>query len=116
MADKIVLSAYQVECALAEAQEILGGWFDVRVREEYPGRFMFGETCFGVIGPRSLGDAFIEAVEANENLGPAVAAKLAACRNSDNMGYDFIFYFPGFVLGDSNVIPGVVDDAKAIEG
>lgn len=53
------------------------------VYENYSGRGMFGEKCFGIVCPN-----------ANECLEVAGAHGLRG-GNIDNMGRDFIVYWPG---------------------
>jgi len=69
---------------------------DNTLRDDYSGRGMYGEQCFGVV----LHDArefalFILCVgQVDHTLAQSLARKV----RTDNMGYDMIYYFPGVQL------------------
>lgn len=80
----------------------------LQVRDNYSGRFMFGETCFGVVvdniatAVSDVSEALREIIiaERRDDLDLAKEAadmledgKLNECR-TDNMGLDYIVYFP----------------------
>lgn len=80
----------------------------LQVRDNYSGRFMFGETCFGVVvdniatAVSDVSEALREIIiaEHRDDLDLAKEAadmledgKLTECR-TDNMGLDYIIYFP----------------------
>jgi tRNA(Ile2) C34 agmatinyltransferase TiaS len=56
----------------------------VRVYRHYSGRGMYGRRCIGFVGDRS--DC--------EGLGYRIKRKTGAPFSVDNMGLDFIVYFP----------------------
>src|SRR5690348_10997559 len=71
----------------------------------YSGRFMRGQTCFGIAGSHKdivrffiafVSDASFDTDALEERI--ELADDLAEAMRTDNMGRDTIFYFPGFVL------------------
>jgi hypothetical protein len=66
-----------------------------RVYESYSGRFMFGETCCGIV-MGSLAD-FVDVLEwLDDEKLEKEAKKLWRCRSTDSLGYDVIAYFEGY--------------------
>lgn len=80
----------------------------LRVRDNYSGRCMFGETCFGIV----VGNVATAVYDVSEALRGIIIAErrddvdlakeaadvleegeLTECR-TDNMGLDYIIYFP----------------------
>lgn len=79
----------------------------LRVYKDYSGRGMYGASCFGVVGSqRGLLKFFIElattpdfyAFDEFDVSGADLAIELADRVSTDNMGFDTIFYFPGYTL------------------
>ena len=72
----------------------------------YSGRWMFGQTCFGLVG--SLADiqcALMEFVEDNPDDG-SVIRNLVKSQRRDNMGLDMIVYFPDVDIPKPDVESG----------
>lgn len=83
---------------------------DVELHEDYSGRGMYGETCFGVDGSRDDCEEFESELAKAVTLGwfsrsegtpeevlDVFMEKLADIRNArrtDSMGMDIIFYYP----------------------
>ena len=80
---------------------------ELRVRDNYSGRCMFGDTCFGVVveniatGVYVVSEALREIIITSHN-DPDLAkeatdvlesGRLTDCR-TDNMGLEYIIYFP----------------------
>lgn len=80
----------------------------LQVRDNYSGRCMFGETCFGVVVDNlatavyDVSEVLREIIIAERRDDPDLAkeaadmledGKLTECR-TDNMGLDYIIYFP----------------------
>lgn len=89
----------------------------LQVRDNYSGRFMFGETCFGVVvdniatAVSDVSEALREIIiaERRDDLDLAKEAadmledgKLSECR-TDNMGLDYIIYFPHITVEQEDV-------------
>ena len=89
----------------------------LQVRDNYSGRFMFGETCFGVVVDNittavyDVSEALREIIiaERRDDLDLAKEAadmledgKLTECR-ADNMGLDYIIYFPHITVEQEEV-------------
>ncbi len=83
-----------------ELEDRLIGLLDeVTVRNDYSGRGMYGDVCFGIVTSQSdvlVGYALGRVLEELEGDGFEVLAKA----RTDNMGYDAIIYFPGFRLAE----------------
>ena len=71
------------------------------VRENYSGRGMYGDTCFGLTVDRES-EMFKFFVAAGHILDMEDAMTLASSAHSDNMGRSIIFYFPGVKLSDED--------------
>lgn len=84
----------------------------LRVSDNYSGRFMFGETCFGVVVDNiatavyDVSEVLREIIIAERRDDPDLAkeaadmledGKLTECR-TDNMGLDYIIYFPDITV------------------
>jgi len=97
-----------VELSAFELEVIFHALEDACIKEEdqvddYSGRFMFGETCFGFIGGVGMFAEFIsglKAQESDEALG--LADDLAKRVKTDSMARDTIFYFPGVKLEEAS--------------
>lgn len=89
----------------------------LRVSDNYSGRFMFGETCFGVVVDNiatavydlseSLREIIITESRNNQDLAKEAAdvledGKLTECR-TDSMGLDYIIYFPDITVEQEEV-------------
>lgn len=64
------------------------------VCRSYSGRFMYGRTCFGIVGSISEYTEFMLAIERSDE-GFEYTNKMAEVVTTDSMGRDMIFYFPG---------------------
>jgi hypothetical protein len=106
---KTSLSKDKVIEALDLIADTLESWDDENIwslREDYSGRWMYGETCFGIVtgNPQVITLLFIElaanAVETNQgDFGAADwVRELAFSMKTDNMAMDMIYYFPGWEL------------------
>lgn len=88
----------------------------LNVRDDYSGRFMYGKLCFGVIVSQ-LATALYDVTEAlreiiiKEKRDDLNLAKEAADMledgnltefRTDNMGLDYIIYFPHITVGKEN--------------
>ncbi|MFA7264715.1 MAG: hypothetical protein WC054_00085 [Candidatus Nanopelagicales bacterium] len=102
---------------ITEALECAQVW-DARVRNDYSGRGMYGEECFGITFDgrsdpfrffASLGELVGEQQEFDEpDLEQGFAVVLAQRACMDSMGLGTVLYFPGYQLeGD---IPGTDED------
>lgn len=70
------------------------------IREDYSGRGMYGQTCFGiVVANMSEFLRFMLEIE-RADCGFDYTDYLADCVDQDSMGYDCILYFPGVKLVD----------------
>jgi hypothetical protein len=66
------------------------------LREDYSGRGMFGDRCFGIVGAL---DAFgLVLVELTEDGHGELARNMASNVRTDNMGYEAIYYWPELTL------------------
>jgi hypothetical protein len=69
---------------LKERVEAVAAWVGGTVYENYSGRFMFGDTCYGVVcEPFTVKDAIKQGNK--RRLGTA---------RTDNLGLDMIVYWP----------------------
>jgi hypothetical protein len=112
--DTIKLPRYLVEDALSNASVL-----DFGIRENYSGRFMYGETCLGVVLDRDAKPRFLNRLreviiggeytddELDDLDDDEVAEYDEACTLAnrvinraltDNMGLSMIVYFPGVEL------------------
>jgi hypothetical protein len=76
---------------------------DDAIREDYSGRAMYGEKCFGLVGhPSDLLRFFVALLEAEieDDGNPEVASLLADRVRTDSLGLSTIYYFPGVTLSD----------------
>ncbi len=84
------------------------------VRDDYSGRCMFGEICFGVVVRNAAVSAMSEVLRkisiaarrddpdlAKEAADLLDERKLTECR-TDNMGLDYIIYFPHITVEKEN--------------
>lgn len=71
---------------------------------EYSGRYMYGKSCFGIVGNVLDYTMFLLHLSQYEDgAGFDWAIELALRVNTDNMAQDTIFYFPGVdVLDDED--------------
>lgn len=72
--------------------------YDAEIYEDYSGRGMYGETCFGFYGRLDMSDAndiIATAFESNSDLLKAVCV--------DDLGRDTIYYFPGYNFNVSDI-------------
>lgn len=67
------------------------------VYTNYSGRFMYGATCFGIVGDTAQFARFMVVLGALTHNDDTVMDLLDVLRE-DNMGMDRIYYFPGFTL------------------
>lgn len=69
---------------------------DVRVYPNYSGRNMYGKECFGIVtnNVTNLCKFFLY-LDSDDNF---IGEDLADAVREDNLGYDTIYYFPGFTL------------------
>lgn len=86
----------------------------MELREDYSGRFMHGAECFGIVGSMhnlmSFGPALLAGMLMNEKDDEYKKSTLDEARlqigrlidrmHTDNMGMDWIFYFPDVELVD----------------
>lgn len=77
--------------AVEEAAE----YAEVDLRRDYSGRFMFGDTCFGIVGDAGGFAAFIAEIAQSDG---ALAERLSKSATTDSMGLSTIYYFRGFAL------------------
>lgn len=81
---------------------------DATITTDYSGRFMFGETCFGVTvddGGIAIGVALTLACRADsDDIQDAAqkAARIARTARTDSMGRSTIIYFPGWTLAEDD--------------
>lgn len=84
-----------------------GGVTEYEVRDDYSGRFMYGDQCFGVTVPSfteafrmclSLGMKLRDYVDQDERefWYEDLVTDLVKAARYDNMGHDVIVYFPGW--------------------
>ena len=81
------------------------------VRDDYSGRCMFGEICFGVVVHNiAMSEVLRKIIIADRRDDPDLAKeaadlleerKLTECR-TDNMGLDYIIYFPHITVEKEN--------------
>lgn len=87
---------------------------DLRVTDDYSGRFMFGKECFGVIVSQ-LATALYDVTEALREIitepdDPDIAKEASDILEegaliefkTDNMGLDYIIYFPHITVEKVN--------------
>jgi hypothetical protein len=98
-----VLSIEQKEAikkAIIDSGYILN--LDVSIYESYSGRFMFGETCFGLVSENKEQIPFILG-----HLVPTdfceLSLDLMKVFKVDNLGLNYITYFPGYLWSEAKV-------------
>ena len=77
---------------------------NMQIREDYSGRGMFGRTCFGLVYSGTAGQLCACFLRAMDDDGTGTAQELADLLDdmrTDSMGYDTIYYFPGWELEES---------------
>jgi len=101
MASRTPFTQQQLEDALYEA-EVDG---DVAIVPSYSGRAMYGETCFGVVHDNGqegeIAIVIVAAIiETGEEPEDAIrqAFKIVRRARGDNMGRQYITYYPGWEL------------------
>lgn len=67
------------------------------LRASYSGQGMMGSECFGIVGDLSQ---FVNFMVELATIDQDIASNLADRVQSDTMGYQSIYYFPGYTLGD----------------
>lgn len=65
----------------------------------YSGRGMYGRKCFGIVGSMEDYSKFLVRLTQSD---PDIAWDLAQSVDSDSMGYESIFYFPGYQLSSED--------------
>lgn len=90
-------------------ENLLDAAFDAGLDEDcirwtYSGRYMYGKSCFGVVGNVLDYTMFLLLLSQQEDgAGFDWAIELAQQVNTDNMAQETIFYFPGLeVLDDED--------------
>ena len=91
--------------AVDEVTEILyemyGTGSDTSFRDDYSGRGMYGKVCVGFVvatnGVLSVGAALAQALEEDY---PTLLHYMITHSCMDNMGHDWIVYFPGVTLAE----------------
>ena len=79
---------------------------DIRLREDYSGRGMYGESCFGVVGDEIALAEFETALalltvsedlddEVNGHTVLNALVDVRDMRREDSMGMDRVYYYPG---------------------
>lgn len=66
-------------------------YHEANIYENYSGRAMYGDVCFGVYGRITIG----EANEIIKNALPDKFEDIIVAATSDNLGLDTIYYYPG---------------------
>jgi hypothetical protein len=90
---------YEIERSYLDIAE---DW-DLEIHAAYSGRFMYGKTCFGVVGSITdlLGFIAALAIKLNDdNMADVMFDCIVQDVRTDNMGYDTIFYFPSLSVVD----------------
>lgn len=84
----------------ADADELdsLAEMHDMTLRDDYSGRGMYGERCFGITYWSS--SAWDVAKYLMAALGQDRAFQIMDSHHMDSMGRDYIHYFPGVVVED----------------
>lgn len=92
---------------------------NIEFTDSYSGRFMFGRICFGFVGSIGATDKFyniLRDIMLDEDISMSVregAEHFFTMNNKgirqDNMGLDFIFYFPSVSVEES-VEETIVDE------
>lgn len=73
---------------------------DAYLTFDYSGRFMYGKTCFGIVGGISEYGRFLVQLASTGPEGEDAAHELAQRVSTDSMGLDSIFYFPGVTISE----------------
>jgi hypothetical protein len=82
------MSEQPEHAVLVDLMKVTASELDMRFMDDYSGRFMYGETCVGVVGSQ------FELASFWSGLPLAIRETLGQPR-IDNMGLDFIWYWPG---------------------
>lgn len=71
---------------------------DIELRKDYSGRNMFGKECFGIVGNgNTLTKFFIDLTSSLKEFDDEqLAYELSYDLKTDNMGNDYIYYFPNW--------------------
>lgn len=80
-----------------DAADMAGIDTDEDLMRDYSGRFMFGDTCFGVIGDQQSYGQFMIELAAGD---PELAKELANAVKTDSMALSTIYYFPGYRMAE----------------
>lgn len=75
--------------------------FEMSIRPDYSGRGMFGSHCFGLVFSGNAGQffsAFLQTLEDEDIELKQELADLFDEMQTDSMGWDTIYYFPGWIL------------------
>lgn len=84
--------------AVVTAIEDAGMDPDDVLREGYSGRSMYGDKTWGIVGNMTGFATFLVEFAKAEGEDADGAQELAGHVQSDSMGWDLIFYFPGVQL------------------
>lgn len=77
--------------------------FDMEIRTEYSGRGMYGATCFGLVFDGTPGQffaAFVQCMEGADFELYQQVADLFDQMETDSLGWDTIYYFPGWCMDE----------------
>lgn len=80
---------------------------DMRLTNQYSGRYMYGDLCFGITGNyEELDPTLFQAIrnsinEENNEEMMDLYQNLLTSKRIDNMGMQYIMYFPGWKLPDN---------------
>lgn len=100
MPEITVLTDQEKEDFIACVENIGDVWdLDVHLVPFYSGRFMYGESCFGLVVENEA--SVMTMLLAFSKLHHKLAQWLTAIRRIDNMGRDYIVYFPGYLWTES---------------
>lgn len=72
---------------------------DDTIRIDYPGRGMFGKTCFALV-LESQTDLLQVALGLSKVLGVEKASELVSTSQQASLGRSIVWYFPGFNLAE----------------
>lgn len=73
---------------------------DISLTTDYSGRGMYGKTCFGLIYGGSVGQLCACFLRGLDDDTMDEMADLFDEMRTDSMGYDTIYYFPGWTLDE----------------
>lgn len=80
-------------------------WHDIEIRTDYSGRGMYGAKCLGLVfdgTPGQLFSAFINALTLDDDYLKLELSDVFAEMASDSMGWNSIYYFPGWNFIDED--------------